>query len=219
MQRQEIILFKKQKKPVRLKKVMIMKEIDQKNILMGYKIKELRLKGGYTQAKVADILGVSSQHYGTLERGINSLSLDNIMKLCDFYNVSLMSILGELRKADRKQKKECEKLANQIEELGEEHKEVITHMIKFYRQLERKALKASENQKEEDSENKQFEQEVLKENNQVEQEYEDKEFAKIIKEIEGEMKEAQGGRNSKAKNKSASKKRKKGTKKRVNVLS
>lgn len=216
---QEIILFKKQKKPARLKKVMIMKEINQKNVLMGYKIKELRLKGGYTQAKVADILGVSAQHYGTLERGTNSLSLDNIMKLCDFYSVSLMSILGDLRKADRKQKKKCEKLANQIEELGEEHKEVITHMVKFYRQLERKALKASDNQKEEESENKQFEQEVLKENNQVEKEYEDKEFAKIIKEIEGEMKEAQGGKKTKAKNKGASKKRKKGRKKKVKVLS
>ncbi len=122
-----------------------MKEINKKSVLIGYKLKQLRLKRGYTQSRIAEVLGVSSQHYGTLERGINSFSLDNILKLCDFYNVSVMSILGELRTADRKKKKECEKLISQIEELGDEHKEVVTHMVKYYRQLERKDVKKEDN--------------------------------------------------------------------------
>ena len=118
-----------------------MKELNKQSVLIGAKFKQLRQARGYTQGKVADILGVSSQHYGTLERGINSYSLDNILKLCDFYNVSVMSILGEIRKNDRKRKKECEKLISQIEELGDEHKEVVSHMVKFYRQLEKKLEK------------------------------------------------------------------------------
>ena len=118
-----------------------MKDINKKSVLIGYKLKQLRLKRGYTQGRIAEVLGVSSQHYGTLERGINSFSLDNILKLCDFYNVSVMSILGELRNVDKKKKKECEKLISQIEELEDEHKEVITHMVKYYRQLERKDVK------------------------------------------------------------------------------
>ena len=35
--------------------------------------------------KFAEILGVSPQHYGTLERGVNAFSLENILILCDFY--------------------------------------------------------------------------------------------------------------------------------------
>ena len=126
-----------------------MKELTKQAVLIGAKFKQLRQSRGYTQGKVADILGVSSQHYGTLERGINSYSLDNILKLCDFYNVSVMSILGEIRKNDRKRKKECEKLISQIEELGDEHKEVVSHMVKFYRQLEKEERVAREKKLEE----------------------------------------------------------------------
>lgn len=121
-----------------------MKEVNKKSVLIGCKLKQLRLNRGYTQSRIAEVLGVSPQHYGTLERGINAFSLDNILKLCDFYNVTVMSILGEIRKTDRRKKKECEKLISQIEELGEEHKEVVTHMVKFYRQLERKSEKEEE---------------------------------------------------------------------------
>ena len=118
-----------------------MKDINKQSVLIGAKFKQLRQARGYTQGRVADVLGVSSQHYGTLERGINAYSLDNILKLCDFYNVSVMSILGEIRKNDRRRKHENQKLASQIEELEEEHKEVVSHMVKFYRQLERRVEK------------------------------------------------------------------------------
>ena len=117
-----------------------MSEVSKKSVLIGYKLKQLRLSKGYTQTKIAEVLGVSPEHYGTLERGINWFSLDNILKLCDFYNVTIMSVLGELRKVDRKRKKECEKLVNRIQELGEEHQEVISHMVDYYRQLERKNM-------------------------------------------------------------------------------
>ena len=50
-----------------------MKDINKKSVLIGYKLKQLRLKRGYTQGRIAEVLGVSSQHYGTLERGINFL--------------------------------------------------------------------------------------------------------------------------------------------------
>ena len=121
-----------------------MKDFSKQFVLIGAKFKQLRQSKGYTQGQVADVLGVSSQHYGTLERGINAYSLDNILKLCDFYNISVMSVLGEIRKSDRKRKKECEKLITQIEELGDEHKEVVSHMVKFYRQLEKKIEKEEE---------------------------------------------------------------------------
>lgn len=155
-----------------------MKDLNKQSVIIGAKFKQLRQARGYTQGKVADILGVSSQHYGTLERGINAYSLDNILKLCDFYNVSVMSILGEIRKNDRKRKKECEKLISQIEELGDEHKEVVFHMVKFYRQLERRVEKDEERVAKEKELDEEFEKdstelvEEVKENSPKEKELE-----------------------------------------------
>ncbi len=139
-----------------------MKEISKKNILVGYKLKQLRMSKGYTQHKVAEALGVSAQHYGTLERGDNSLSLDNVLKLCDFYNITIMSILGELRKTDRKTRSNSQKLVYEIEELKEEHKRAIKHMVKFYRQVEKQAIQNQITQnknKEDENEEEQIEQE------------------------------------------------------------
>lgn len=121
-----------------------MKEVNKQSILIGVKFKQLRQVRGYTQGKIAEVLGISSQHYGTLERGINAFSLDNILKLCDFYNVPVMNILGEIRRSDRKRKQDTERLISQIEELGEEHKEVVSHMVKFYRQLEKRVEREEE---------------------------------------------------------------------------
>ena len=61
-----------------LRRVMYMKKVDNKNIVIGNKLKQLRISKGYTQLKIAEILGVSPQHYGTLERGVNAFSLENI---------------------------------------------------------------------------------------------------------------------------------------------
>lgn len=119
-----------------------MKQVNNKTKLIGYRLRQLRIKKGYTQNKIADVLGISPQHYGTLERGVNILSLENILKLCDFYNVSITSVLGGIRNSDRKEKKECEKLVSQIEELGDEHKEVISHMVRLYRQMEKRDEKS-----------------------------------------------------------------------------
>lgn len=174
-----------------------MSDVSKKSVLIGYKLKQLRLSKGYTQTKIAEVLGVSPQHYGTLERGINSFSLDNILKLCDFYNVTIMSILGELRKVDRKKKRDCEKLLNQIQELGDEHQEVVSHMVSFYRELERKNMqdsiimnkntkKISPEQDEEDA---------------------DDEIEELIENLEQEMKQNEfiKGKNTKERNKKKSK--------------
>ena len=166
-----------------------MSEVSKKSVLIGYKLKQLRLSKGYTQTKIAEVLGVSPQHYGTLERGINSFSLDNILKLCDFYNVTIMSILGELRKVDRKRKKECEKLVNQIQELGEEHQEVVSHMVAYYRQLERKSMNQNI---------------IMNKNNkrfnlsQEDENLEDEELQELIENLEQEIKQQEGLTNRKS---------------------
>lgn len=121
-----------------------MKKVDNKNIVIGNKLKQLRISKGYTQLKIAEILGVSPQHYGTLERGVNAFLLENILILCDFYNITIGSIFSGIKQEERKGKKESEKIEDQIDELNEEHKDVIIHLIKYYRQLEKNQINSKD---------------------------------------------------------------------------
>lgn len=119
----------------------MMKKLNQRDILIGYKIKQLRISNGYTQNKLANLLEITTQHYGTLERGVNTISLDSILKICEFYKIPVYSILGEINNTDKRRKREREKLIIQIDSLNNEHKSTIRHMVKFYTQLENKEQK------------------------------------------------------------------------------
>ncbi|MBQ7236782.1 MAG: helix-turn-helix transcriptional regulator [Clostridia bacterium] len=55
---------------------------------------ELRLANGYTQLDVAAKLRVTYQSYQAYERGIAVPTLQNFIKLADFYDVSLDYLIG-----------------------------------------------------------------------------------------------------------------------------
>ena len=57
------------------------------------KIKELRVSQGKTQKEVADYLNVSQVTYGRYELSLTEPTIDSIIKLADFYNVSLDYLL------------------------------------------------------------------------------------------------------------------------------
>ena len=52
-------------------------------------IKTLRLKRGFTQAFVAEKLGLSRQSYMTIERGTSELKLEGAVKICDLFAISV----------------------------------------------------------------------------------------------------------------------------------
>ena len=57
---------------------------------MLYKrIKELRKEKGITQVNVSTNIGVEESYYGKYERGVHDIPLSVLIKLADFYNVSL----------------------------------------------------------------------------------------------------------------------------------
>ena len=58
-------------------------------------IKDLRLQYGYTQRCVAEKLGISYQSYQAYELGIAVPTLQNFLKLANFYDVSLDFLVGE----------------------------------------------------------------------------------------------------------------------------
>ena len=58
------------------------------------RIRILRHQKGYSQAKVADILGTSQTMYARYERGANELPIRHLIALSRLYGVSTDWILG-----------------------------------------------------------------------------------------------------------------------------
>ena len=55
---------------------------------------DLRTDNDLTQKEVAKILNTSKQVYSNYERGTRKLSIEDLIKLADFYKVSTDYILG-----------------------------------------------------------------------------------------------------------------------------
>lgn len=57
-------------------------------------LKEIRIKKGISQKKLAEVLGVTQTQMYRIEKGISTLNSEQIIKLCKFLNVSADELLG-----------------------------------------------------------------------------------------------------------------------------
>lgn len=67
-------------------------------ISCGQRIKELRRLSGLTQEQLADSLHTSADHFGKIELGKRRCSLDLLIEIAEFFDVSMdYLILGKSR--------------------------------------------------------------------------------------------------------------------------
>lgn len=57
-------------------------------------IRNLRIDGGFTQKQIGEYLGISQNTYSQYEIGALNYPIDVLMKLADFYGVSVDYLLG-----------------------------------------------------------------------------------------------------------------------------
>lgn len=57
-------------------------------------IRSLRIDNGYTQRQIAEYLNVKQNTYSQYEIGVLNYPVDVLMKLADFYGVSVDYLLG-----------------------------------------------------------------------------------------------------------------------------
>ena len=62
--------------------------------LFGERLKEVRLKNGDKQPKVADLIEVSIPQVSDMERGKKTTTLEKFALLCEHYKVSADYLLG-----------------------------------------------------------------------------------------------------------------------------
>lgn len=60
---------------------------------IGLRIKNIRLNMNITKQKMAELLGISGQYLGMIERGEGTLSIDKLKVLCDITGLSADYIL------------------------------------------------------------------------------------------------------------------------------
>ena len=58
------------------------------------RLRELREDRDYTQTQVGEVLGKSQQGYNHIETGRAELKIDDLVKLCQFYELSADYIIG-----------------------------------------------------------------------------------------------------------------------------
>ena len=66
---------------------------------IGKRLTEFRKKNNLTQENMAEILNVSVNHYGTIERGATAISIDKVVLLKKRFNIDLnYLVMGECSK-------------------------------------------------------------------------------------------------------------------------
>ena len=108
----------------------IKKETTNDMIILGDKIKNLRKKEGLTQQALASAVGVSRSTIGMLEKNLQGVGNETLIKLADFFNVSVDYLLknegieetqrtdNEIKLTDKDKKdieKSLEQTLNQLE--------------------------------------------------------------------------------------------------------
>ena len=58
------------------------------------RLRELREDRDYTQTQVGEVLGKSQQGYNHIDTGRAELKIDDLVKLCQFYELSADYIIG-----------------------------------------------------------------------------------------------------------------------------
>ncbi|MBR1616625.1 helix-turn-helix transcriptional regulator [bacterium] len=56
---------------------------------IGKRIKFLRLEKGLSQEKLAECVNISREHISCIERGKNSINIDTLYELTEFFEIKL----------------------------------------------------------------------------------------------------------------------------------
>ena len=62
------------------------------------RIKNLREDNDLMQKEIANVLGITQQQYSLYERGIRDIPIDLLIKLADFYKISIDYLVNRTNK-------------------------------------------------------------------------------------------------------------------------
>ena len=92
-----------QKSPTRGQSAGLSRQVYSKDIEIshiGKRLKDERKRLHRTQEEVAEAVGLTPAFIGHIERGERSLSLETLIKLCNYYGVTIDYLLADILPAD-----------------------------------------------------------------------------------------------------------------------
>ncbi|MCR5451969.1 MAG: helix-turn-helix domain-containing protein [Lachnospiraceae bacterium] len=107
--------------------------------LLGYNIHMLRMMRGYSQKSVADKLEKSPNAVSNWELGNTSPSVDDLLKLCDMFEVTPNQILGTDECPELQAYiDQTENLVSKVEELKKQKREIEKQLKTYSQKINRK---------------------------------------------------------------------------------
>jgi transcriptional regulator with XRE-family HTH domain len=73
-------------------------EVQEILTALGQRVRELRLKRGYSQEAFADLCGVHRTFMGTIERGESNISFSNLVKISSALGITLSQMVSGLER-------------------------------------------------------------------------------------------------------------------------
>ena len=99
-------------------------ELNQVKLVL--RLKEVRLSKGFTQESLAEAIGMSQNNYGMIERGLISLSLENLVKISSVLQTPISYFLQD--SMETMQESDLDKqLAQKFQTLNDDQKKLILH--------------------------------------------------------------------------------------------
>lgn len=99
-------------------------------IKIGKNLQQIRKSNGYTQEKLAEEIEVSARYVSDVEQDRAKPSYEVLIRICNLFEVSLDQIFSEYLKI--KENKSLEYSIAGYEQLNEEDKETIEHLITYF---------------------------------------------------------------------------------------
>ena len=99
-------------------------------IKIGKNLQKIRKSYGYTQERLAEEIECSTRYISDVEQDRAKPSYENLVKICNIFNVSLDDIFYEY--LDNKEYKKLNYSLVGFEVLDEDDKETIEHLITYF---------------------------------------------------------------------------------------
>ncbi|MBR0142025.1 MAG: helix-turn-helix transcriptional regulator [Ruminococcus sp.] len=98
---------------------------------MGYyqRLKDLKEDADLTQKEVAEIIGVSVNHYGKYERGETDIPFEKVISLAEYYGVSLDYIAGRTNSKNPNENLTISDIYNKLSERDKGKLELFAEML------------------------------------------------------------------------------------------
>lgn len=99
-------------------------------IKIGKNLQKIRKSYGYTQERLAEEIECSARYISDIEQDRAKPSYENLVKICNIFNVSLDDIFSEFLNIKRKDKLDYSLVG--FDTLEDEDKETIKHLISYF---------------------------------------------------------------------------------------